>query len=260
MEELKEDITNTPLYTSRMARNELLDLSNLIYTSTEEAKVLNAQMRENLALMDTFFSSQESIDTKIKEIETISKGLSEATSKTSDKQIVINSVEFQTILDVITPIVQKTVQKAIDESTKKILSSVDEKINSFVSNFDLSMNKLNDLLDNNKNNLKILEEENYELGKEFTLKIKELSNARDDIFYLTKYIKEFDNTVKKEFNVYVRQTQNKRAQAKKQSNPRKELQENQKSVVKKIIKKDIEEKDKGFFKGVFFKKKERSDD
>jgi len=234
---------DTPLYTDEVKDIELFNLTVSMITLQKKIEGLNSSFEKLLSNYNELEKKNSIVVKEVEHIKLLGDELSRINSDSKSHKVVLNSIEFQTLIDYLVPIVEKS----INAKMQSIFSETSGELKKSIEQFKKEQNEIIEVLS-------ATNAENIALKKELMKKTKELHDTRDSIFYLTNYLQEFREEVKKLYPIK-KQSKKPLPKCKKENN--RPIGEPVERENKKTISKD--EKDSGFmlsfFSGLFGKGK-----
>jgi len=177
---------DTPLYSEEVKDFELFNLAVSMTALQKKIEVLNGSFEQLLHNFEKLEKKNSAVVKEVEHIKLFGDEISKIESNSNSPKIVLNSVEFQTLIDYLVPIIEGS----IDTKMKSFFSETSNELKNGVMDFKKEQKELLKILSSTSS-------DNTALKKELIEKSKELNDARESIFYLTNYIQEFTEEVKK---------------------------------------------------------------
>jgi hypothetical protein len=174
--EFKKEIKNRELYSLSLTIDEVDKKVDTLFENFD-------RVIKSYALLE---KKNRVVAESVGNIRLVGEELSKIHSGEDSPQVIINSVEFATLIDYLKPMIENSVSRNIEHLIGSESNELKDALKIFTE-------QQRDTI----SHLKEIEQENVELKKELVVKSQELVSTRDSIFYLTKYMQEFAFEIKK---------------------------------------------------------------
>jgi len=177
-------------------------------------------------------SQVSALSKEVDDIKVVKNELSKFGSENENSQIIVNSIEFQTLIDTLTPIIDKSVVLAIKDVFGEKISDVSKKLEKEIKELYEVQNKKIDILDT-------VIEETKDLNKDIIKRSDLIVETKDSISLLTDFMQGLSWEMKKifpkmnvKYNVLIQEKSDLPKKEKNKNESKDESKEKQQSVVK----------------------------